>query len=184
MTITMPIKASFDVETKTIGDDPYLLEVTSLVVIVSDEPNKLKWWDQDHIDDGIEYMLTCPGLVSFNGRKFDIPALLKYIEQPLGRKLRSLPHYDIYDEFIRTYNRRISLKNISKYTLNIDKWDLSTSPSTLWRIDPMKLMKYNAWDSYLTYLLYLHTVNSGCLYFKMPTLRRFVPETISRPGGL
>ena len=185
MTITMPIKASFDVETKSMGDDPYVLEVTSLSVIGSDEPWKLNLWDQDHIDDGIEYMLTFPGLVSFNGRKFDIPTLLKYIERPLGGKLRSLPHYDIYDEFLRIYSRRISLSNMAKYTLNIDKWDLQTmSASAMWRLDPEKLFKYNAWDTYLTYLLYTHTVSFGSLFFKMPTLQRFVPQTISRPGGL
>lgn len=178
----MPIKVSFDVETKTISDDPYELEATSLSAIGSDQPWKLMLWDQDHIGEGVDYLLTFPGLVSFNGRAFDLPVLAKYIDRPHGRKLRNLPHYDIFYEFQRAKRRRISLANMAKYTLGIDKWDLKTPATQLWRIDPAKLSKYNVWDTYLTYLLYVHTVSYGKLRFKMPTLQDFTPETISRPG--
>ena len=182
MTISMPIRASFDVETKTSGGDPYELEASSLAVIVSDQPDKIMLWDQDSIAEGVEYLITCPGLVSFNGKGFDIPVLLKYVTRPVGRKLRSLPHYDIYDEFLRIHNRRISLENMARYSLNMDKFDLQTSAPQLWMTDPAMLQRYNVWDAYLTYLLYNHTISFGSLTFKMPTLQQFVPEMISRPG--
>ena len=182
MTISMPIRACLDVETKGASDDPYELEVTSLAVIGSDEPWKLKVWSYGDIGDGIDYLLTFPGLVSFNGKGYDLRTLMKYAERPYGRKLRSLPHYDIYDEFIRVYGRRISLANMAKYSLGIDKWDLQTSAPSMWRIDPEKLTKYNAWDCYLTYLLYVETIKNGSLKFKMPVLREFTPENIGRPG--
>ena len=183
MKITMPVRASFDVEKRTAGDDPYLLEVTCLAVIVSDQPDRIHLWDYGEIDKGVEFLLACPGLVSFNGKGFDIPTLLKYVDRPHGRKLRSLPHYDIYDEFIRKERRRMSLKNMAKYSLGIDKWDLQTmSPMALWRIDPAKLAKYCVRDTYLTSLLYTHTISFGHLLYKAPTLRQFVPETISRRG--
>ena len=183
MTITMPTRTVFDVETKWVSDDPYEPEITSLTIISTEDPDDILYFDEDNIQEGVDFMVASPGFVGFNSKGFDFPVLMKYMDRGSGRLLQSKPHYDIYDEFMRIKRRRISLQNFARNSLGIDKFDLinDTAPG-MWKRNPDKLRIYNAWDTYLTYLLYVHTISFGGLYFKLPTRQLFTPETISRPA--
>ena len=183
MTIIVPSRIVWDVETKYYVDDPYDAELSTITMIDTEKPGHIMYYEESEINEAIRIMLASPGLVGFNSKAFDIPVLMKYVDRGHGRKLRAKPHFDIYDEFMRKYQRRISLANMSRNTLVAGKFDLVTDTATsMWKTDPWKLYQYNAWDTYVTYLLYVHVCSFGYLNFKLPTLRRFTPETISRPG--
>jgi len=183
MTITLPIRTIFDVETKWVSDNPYEPEITSVTLINTENPDEILFYEEDEMDACMEYLIASPGLVGFNSKGFDLPVLMKYVDRGNGRLIRSKPHYDIYDEFMRIHRRRISLNNIARNTLGIGKFELTNNTAiSLWKNNPKMLLAYNAYDTYLTYLLYVHTVAFGGLSFKLPTLQRFVPETISRPS--
>ena len=183
MTITIPTRICWDIETKGQSEDPYELEVSLITLIDTEFPRRRLQFDEDNISNCIDYMLASPGFVGFNSKAFDFPVMMKYTDRAHGRALRAKPHYDIYDEFMRKYQRRISLRNIAYNTLRMDKFEMLTSTAAgLYRTDPKKLRIYNYSDTHLTYLLYIHTMTYGYLYFKLPTLRKFTPETISRPG--
>lgn len=184
LTVIVPSRITFDIETKFYTESPYDAEVSLITLIDSENPRDIQWYSEDDITECLEVMLASPGFVTFNGKAFDFPVFMKYIDRATGRALRAKPHYDIYDEFMRKHQRRISLANMSRNTIISGKFDESMTESApaMWRHNPEKLRRYNVQDTYVTYLLYLHTVTFGYVYFKLPTLRRFTPETISRPG--
>ena len=179
--LSVPISAVFDIETKEIGN-PYEIEASAMVVIRTDQPKRILYFTEDDIREGAEWLLGSPHITSFNGRQFDVPVLLKYMSRGEGRKLRSMPHYDIFDEWTRINRGRISLNNMAMYSLGISKFEnITAGPIEMYKQGlSEELFQYNYWDTYLTYLLLLQTVEKGYLNFKLPTLRKFTPETITR----
>lgn len=178
--IPCPIRAVFDIETKSIGN-PYEIEASSIVIITTDQPDRMLRFTADEIREGVEFLLACPGYVGFNSRRFDMPVLLKSMSRGEGRLMRSKPHFDFLHEFTLVFGNRVSLANMARTTLGLEKFDLVTAdPPLLYQIDPKKLLTYNAWDTYLTYLLFIFVIENGYTEFTLPTVRRFVPETISR----
>ena len=175
-----PSRAVFDIETKEIGN-PYEIEASAVTVIVTDN-GRLYYWDQDHIREAVEFLLANVGIVTFNGIKFDIPVLQKYMSRGEAQLLKHKPHFDIFHEFvIKNPGQRISLENVAKTTLGFGKFDLVNNTATgLWRTEPRKLQAYNAWDTYLTYLLYIFCIEKGYLEFTLPLRRKLVPENIGR----
>ena len=178
----VPISAVFDIETKEIGN-PYEIEASAMVVIRSDQPKRLLYFTEDEIREGAEWLLASPHITSFNGRQFDVPVLLKYMSRGEGRKLRAMPHYDIFDEWVK-WNRggRISLNNMATYSLGISKFEnLTAGPIEMYEQGLSELLfQYNYWDTYLTYMLLLQTLEKGYLTFKLPVIRKFYPEMITR----
>jgi len=178
----VPISAVFDVETKEFGD-PYEIEASAMVIIRSDQPKRKLWFDEDNMREGVEWLIASPHITTFNGRKFDVPVILKYMSRAEGRKIRNMPHYDIFDEWVK-FNRggRISLHNVAKYSLGLEKFDnTKAGPIALYRQGKMnELFTYNYWDTNLTYMLLLQTCEKGYLKFKMPVVRKFYPEMITR----
>lgn len=178
----VPISAVFDIETKEIGN-PYEVEASSMVVIRSDQPGRILHFNEDNIREGTEWLIGSPHITSFNGRQFDVPVLLKYMSRGEGRKLRNMPHYDIFDEWVR-FNKggRISLNNLATYSLGLSKFENTTAgPIEMYEQGRMQeLFQYNYWDTYLTYMLLLQTLEKGYLTFKLPVIRKFYPEMISR----
>ena len=170
----------FDLETYRVAS-PYEAPISTISIITT-KPYKLYQWREDEIDEAVEFLLACPGYVTFNGRKFDVPALLKHMSRGEGRLLRSKPHFDIFHELQQVHpGLRISLNNFAKTTLGIPKFDLTTATAiSLWKDNPRKLDIYNMWDTWLTYQLYVYCCSFGELKFTYPTERSFTPETISR----
>ncbi len=72
----VPISAVFDIETKEIGN-PYEIEASTMVIIRTDQPKRKLYFDEDSMREGAEWLVGSPHITSFNGRKFDIPVILK-----------------------------------------------------------------------------------------------------------
>lgn len=178
-----PSRAIFDVETARI-DNPYNAPVT-VVSIITTNPFKLYQFEEENIRDAVDILLATPGIVTFNGRKFDVPVMLKYMSRGEGRLFRAKPHFDIFDEYVRLKpGMLISLDNIAKSTLNMQKQDIEDSAIQLAKTNPRRLATYNARDTLLTYYLYVYMCSFGKLYATLPRLHSWVPETISRPSRL
>lgn len=178
-----PSRAVFDIETQRVGN-PYEIEASAVTVIVTDD-GIIRYWDQDHIRDSVEFLLANVGLVTFNGRAFDIPVLQKYMSRGEAQLLKNKPHFDIFHEFQqKNPGQRISLDNMARTSLGFGKFELvnNTAPG-LWRIEPEKLKAYNAWDTHLTYLLYIFCVEKGYLEFTLPVRRKLVPENLGRTSS-
>jgi len=170
----------FDVETKQIGN-PYEIDAVAISIISTDD-GKSRYYPEEYIREGVEFLLATPGLVGFNSRRFDVPVLLKYMSRGEGRKLRAKPHFDIFYELQQEFpGLRISLANFSRTTLGLEKFELTTDTAIgLYKHDPDKLRAYVTRDTRLTYLLYLHAFEKGYLEFIYPVRRRFYPENFGR----
>ena len=62
----VPLSAVFDIETKEIGD-PYEIEASAMVIIMSDDPKRQLWFDEDNMREGAEWLIGTPHITSFNG---------------------------------------------------------------------------------------------------------------------
>jgi hypothetical protein len=90
-------------------------------------------------------------VVTFNGKRFDIPILNKYLFDLLDRKLRIGHHYDILWDITRVAGHRISLAELCRLNLESTKktWDHSKN-ERVWREAPQLLLDYNRDDLDLT----------------------------------
>ena len=182
----IPLTAVFDVETKSIGN-PYELELSSISTIWSDT-GEFEFWtgDDDELREGVKRLLMAEKLCTFNGRRFDVPVILKYMTRGEGRKLRHKPHLDFYHEFVlQNPGRRISLKNMSKTTLGqwnqkFELWDQTAV--SLYYTEPEKLEAYNNWDTKVTYWLLLALYKNGYVEYTLPTRQRLYIPNWGRPG--
>ena len=175
-----PTRAIFDVETTRI-DNPYNAPISCISIIVGNPPEIYQFEEED-VREAVKILLASPGLVTYNGRKFDVPVMLKYMSRGEGRRLRLKPHFDpLFEIQQQRPGLLVSLDNMCKETLGIAKQDLGDeSPINLAKYNIPQLLRYNAYDSYLTYLLWNYMCSFGKLYYKMPTRTEFVPDTISR----
>ena len=104
-------------------------------------------------------------IVTFNGARFDIPLLEKFVEEILGDTLKINFHYDLLAEIHKATGRRISLDNLSNYTIGAQKlpWDHRKNLRA-WREAPEEIIAYNKIDLDLTYDLYLRVLNGQHLF--------------------
>lgn len=175
----VPNAIVFDNETEY-ADSPYDAPITGIGAITT-EDGKYHFFDQDHVSDAIDFLLTADRLVSFHGRGFDIPTLLKYVDRGRGRQLRNMMHYDLYYEFREQYpTQRNSLENFSRATLKMGKLDILSTTPDLWKAYYEKFKEYNKRDCQLTFMLYIHVCQHGYVWMKYPTYIKFYPKTISR----
>lgn len=188
MTLSVPRSVTFDIETKSAAQTPegtYDLEISMISFIFSEDDRIIWFTDEDEIYDAVKYLVNMPRLVSFNGKGFDLKVIWKYMSRGEGQIVRNTPHYDLYQEFVRTNKNRNSLTNFAASTFGpqyLTKIDFPDSAPALWRMRPDLLRTYNLWDTHLTHLLYLHVITHGYVWCTLPTLRKFYPESISRIG--
>jgi uncharacterized protein YprB with RNaseH-like and TPR domain len=100
----------------------------------------------------VDFLDTFHGiLVTFNGKRFDIPILNKYLFDLLGRKVNVSRHYDILWDINRVTGHRISLAELCRLNLEFTKktWDHSKN-ERVWRETPQLLLEYNREDLDLT----------------------------------
>ena len=90
-------------------------------------------------------------LVTFNGRRFDLPILNRHLLRLLGRAVSPHRHYDILAEVYRLVGHRISLGRLAYDNLGRTKqsWDHSRN-AKVWRAEPGLLLAYNREDLALT----------------------------------
>jgi DEAD/DEAH box helicase domain-containing protein len=97
-------------------------------------------------DEMADFLLGFDGvLVSWNGRRFDIPVLLPFIDIDVYNRLQAKPHLDMLQDFYeRVQGRfRISLDNCAKHTVGVGKiGDGADAPL---------LFKQGRWEELLEY---------------------------------
>lgn len=117
----------FDIEIKkTIQDKrefnkPWKLGFGLGVVYCSKE-DEYKTFLEDNIGSFFSELISSPTIVSFNGKRFDLPLLKAYVRRESLEKLNMrTKHIDIMDEITKVLGHRISLVNVSKATLGRGK---------------------------------------------------------------
>jgi hypothetical protein len=128
----------FDVETKndTIGvakrmcltregdafNYPHLMEF-AIGVLWDDSLQEYKQFNS--AKDMCKYILSRPEplLVSYNGKRFDIPSMFNHLDIDTINQMIALPHIDMLQIFYKRVNHRfrVSLDNLAKNTLGISK---------------------------------------------------------------
>lgn len=168
----IPEYAVFDVETKSIGN-PYEIELSAIAIIMTND-GRVRYYTGDAIEDGIRQLVLAERLAGFNSIAFDVPVCLKYMPRGEGKEFKRKPHWDPLHEMQRLWSgQRAPLDNFCSTTFGISKMSLETSdPIRLYRNDPELLERYNVWDTYLTYLLLLHSYTHGYIEFKLPVVRK------------
>lgn len=92
------------------------------------------------------YLLNFKGvLVSWNGKRFDLPVLLPYIDIDVYDKLQAKPHLDMLKDFYARVNGRfrVSLDNCAKHTVGAQKTGSGA--------DAPRLFKEGKWKELLEY---------------------------------
>ena len=104
-------------------------------------------------------------VVTFNGARFDIPILNKYVEETLGTTLKINNHYDLLAEIRKATGRGISLDRLSNYTMGAQKlpWDHRKNMN-VWQEAPEDMIAYNKVDLDLTFDLYSKVLNQQRLF--------------------
>jgi len=172
MSIKMPPRTIFDVETKTIGN-PYELEL-SAIAIVNTEDGIPRFYDDLNMEDGIEQLVNAERLGGFNSIRFDNPVMLKYMTRAEGQEFIRKPHWDpLYEMQEQFKGQRAPLRNFAKTTLGEQKFELlRTSAAALATADARLLSVYNKVDTLLTYHLCIFAYQHGYLEFTLPVKRR------------
>lgn len=114
-------KIVFDIETKNSFDDVggrdnlRKLDV-SVVGVYSYKEDRYSCFDENQLKELGEVMRNASLIISFSGKRFDIPVLEKYY----NFNIASIPHFDILDEIENALSRRVSLDVLAKANLGID----------------------------------------------------------------
>jgi len=105
-------------------------------------------------------------IIGFNSIKFDVAVLQPYTQIPLSK----FNHFDILDEVKKVFGKRISLDDIAKETLGVQKIDVGTNAVAYWNQGDekslAKLQKYCEADVILTRDLYDFAYKNKRLKFK------------------
>lgn len=113
-------KIVFDIETKNsfadVGgrDNLKALEV-SLVGAYSYNQDKYFAFEEHELKDFGELARNNAMLITFSGRRFDVPILEKYYQF----NITSLPHFDILDEIENGLGRRVGLNVLAEANLGV-----------------------------------------------------------------
>ena len=104
-------------------------------------------------------------VVTFNGERFDIPILDRWMRDVLGLGLPVQRHYDLMVEIVRATRRRISLDRLCSYTFGEEKvsWDHRQN-ARAWAEAPQRLVDYNRVDLDLTHELFMRVLRGEPLF--------------------
>ena len=128
--------------------------------------------------DQLRAMLSgFPGpVVTFNGTRFDLPILDRWMHQLLGKPLEVHAHYDLLREITLVAGRRISLDKLSLYTFGQQKmdWDHRWN-ARVWVEAPQRLVDYNRVDLDLTHELFMRVLRREPLFLGDTTVHLPLP---------
>lgn len=115
-------KIVFDIETKNSfadvgGRDNLKALDASLIGAYSYGQDKYFTFEEHEFVDFGELARTAGLLITFSGRRFDVPVLEKYYKF----NINALPHFDILDEIENALGRRVSLNMLAEANLGIGK---------------------------------------------------------------
>ena len=116
-------------------------------------------------------------VVTFNGARFDIPMLDRWMRDMLGVSLAVRQHYDLMIEIVQAAGRRISLDRLCYYTFGEEKvpWDHRQN-ARAWAEAPHRLVGYNRVDLDLTHELFMRVLRGEPLFLGDATV------TLPPPG--
>lgn len=104
-------------------------------------------------------------VVTFNGARFDLPIIGRFLQETLGRQLIVQHHYDLMIEIVNAAGRRISLDSLCLYTFGEQKvkWDHRNN-FVSWAAEPWRLIDYNKQDLDLTHELFMRVLRGEPLF--------------------
>ena len=116
-------------------------------------------------------------VVTFNGARFDIPILDRWMRDALRLGLAVPRHYDLMIEIVRATGRRISLDRLCSYTFGEEKapWDHRQN-ARAWAEAPQRLVDYNRVDLDLTHELFMRVLRGEPLFLGDATVTLPPPE--------
>ncbi len=116
-------------------------------------------------------------VVTFNGARFDIPILNRWMRDVLGLGLTVRQHYDLMIAIVQAAGRRISLDRICYYTFGEEKvtWDHRQN-ARAWIEAPQRLVDYNRVDLDLTHELFMRVLRGEPLFLGDATVVLPPPE--------
>ena len=118
----MTDKVVFDIETKNtfadVGGDQNVdkLEV-SVVGVYSYNKNEYFCFDENELGKLDDFFKNANLIIGFSSKRFDVPVLEKYFKFNLA----AVPHYDILEEIVKSFGRRIGLGGLAGANLGIGK---------------------------------------------------------------
>ena len=104
-------------------------------------------------------------VVTYNGARFDLPILDRWMRDTLGEALIVRRHYDLLAEIVQAAGRRISLDRLCLYTFGEEKvpWDHRRNERA-WEETPQRLVDYNRVDLDLTHELFMRALRREPLF--------------------
>lgn len=163
-----PNQIVFDVETQhefaDVGgrENLHLLKV-SVVVAYSYQDDKFIVFEEKDLGKFEELILNTKRVIGFNIKGFDLPVLEPYFKRINIKKLETL---DIMDDVVNHLGRRISLDNIAKVTLNMQKTADGLQAIRFYREGNMKaLADYCAQDVKITRDIFEHGKRHGIIKY-------------------
>ena len=119
--------------------------------------------------DMVKFLLDFDGvLVSYNGKRFDIPALLPYMDIDVYNKLIRKPHLDLLENFYARVNGkfRVPLDNIAKHSIGTQKIGSGADAPLLFQEGKIKeLMEYCKVDVAITSRILEFGMKNGHIRF-------------------
>ncbi len=168
----------FDVETQKLfseieDSDPGKLKLSVVSAYVRQvneagietEGQIYSFWESD-LGNLWPHFQNANRIIGFNSTRFDIPVLQPYTQIPLLK----FKHLDILDEVKKVFGKRISLNDIAKETLGIQKTDIGINAVNYWNngdhASLKKLQAYCEADVMLTRDVYDFALKNKSLKFK------------------
>ncbi|MEQ8167408.1 MAG: ribonuclease H-like domain-containing protein [Candidatus Eremiobacterota bacterium] len=135
----------------------------AIVVIYSSREDEFYHYREEDIPSLIDKLKEASLIVGFNIKKFDYRVIQPYVE---NFSLLSLPTFDMLEEIYKKLGHRISLNELAKSTLNIEK-SADGLQSVEWfkNGDMDKIIEYCKKDVIITRDLFLHLRKYGALKF-------------------
>lgn len=115
-------KIVFDIETKNSfadvgGQDKVGDLLASVVGVYSYGEDRYYCFEEKDFGELAKIFQGAGLLISFSGRRFDVPVMEKYF----NFKLAAIPHYDILEKIEEAYGRRVGLGVLAEANLGVGK---------------------------------------------------------------
>ena len=132
---------------------------------ICNEKGELTFYTTDRVNEFIKDILSADKLISYNGKRFDIPLLKPYSTKEEFEDLISKEHFDILEKFYNAIGQRfrIKLKDAVWYNLHImiDKDIVSDIPKLIRSKEFKKVKDYNEKDAEVTMSLFKQIERNG-----------------------
>lgn len=159
-------KIVFDIETKNsfadVGGRDNLRDLeVSVVCMYSYDRDEYFCFEDAELDKLGEVLKRAKFLIGFSSKTFDVPVLEKHFNFALG----AIPHFDILEEVEKGFGRKISLGNLAKANLGVEKTAHGLEAIDMYRRGELERLKeYCKQDVKLTKELFDQIVSLGYLW--------------------